>query len=52
MKLATNLFRTPLTFDHGDIVLEPGIAPDIDPDALAGCTEERRVYEMPRRVSA
>lgn len=52
LKLATNLFRTPLTFDHGDIVLEPGIAPDIDPDALAGCTEERRVYEMPRRVSA
>jgi L-alanine-DL-glutamate epimerase-like enolase superfamily enzyme len=44
LKLATTLFRTPLTFDSGDLVLEPGVVPDIDAEALAHCSEQRNVY--------
>jgi L-alanine-DL-glutamate epimerase-like enolase superfamily enzyme len=48
LKLATGLFRTPLKFDRGDLVLEPGVVPDIDAEALAGCSEARKVYRASR----
>ena len=44
LKLTHGLFRRPLEFDRGDLVLRPGVGPDIDEAALAAATLERQVF--------
>ena len=38
LKPAARLLKTPLKFDNGAVVLEPGFRPELDQDALARCT--------------
>jgi L-Ala-D/L-Glu epimerase len=44
LKARPMLFREPLRFEQGHIVLEPGFAPRLDPDVLAGYTQDRVVH--------
>lgn len=45
LKPSSRLLKSPLVFDAGAIVLEPGWQPELDPDALARCTVATQTFQ-------
>lgn len=45
LKPAARLLKTPLKFEAGAVVLEPGFQPALDHDTLTSCTVARRQYD-------
>lgn len=44
LKPTAQLLKSPLRFENGAIVLEPGFRPELDHDALARCTAAKRQF--------